>query len=172
MNINLFFLFLIAGLSIIFFLFQPIQHIKKKATEIPTLELENFKLSELDTNGLTSIMNGKTGKKFLDRYVITNIDYTDNTNKYIANIRSNNALYKSDILHLDGDIKYFREDGLNFLTQKASYNKKTSVMISLTDYKSQMNQNTVTGSYFEYNNATGITRSKNVKINYQLKERK
>lgn len=155
----------------IFFFFQPREHIEKEAIEIPSLELNNFKLSELDRSGLTSITSGDVGKKYTNRYSVKNLNYTDNSSKYISNIKANDALYKGFILNLRGDIKYFREDGLTFRTQKASYNKQTSVITSHTKYQSQLNESSAEGSYFEYNNAHGITKSKNVTVNYNLKER-
>lgn len=171
MNINLFFLFLITGLSMIFFLFEPMQKIEKKTTEIPSLELNDFKLSELDRYGLLSIVNGKTGAKYSNRYIVTDLDYTDNSSELISNIKANTALYKGFVLDLQGDIKYFREDGLFFSTQKANYNKQTSIMISFTDYKSRQNEHTAEGSYLEYDSIKGITNSKDVTVNYKLRER-
>ena len=58
-----------------------------------------------------------------------------------------------------------------FNTQKAKYNEKTKVMESLTKYISYMGENRATGSYLKYNNETGISMSKNVTVNYKLKER-
>ncbi|MCD6173978.1 MAG: LPS export ABC transporter periplasmic protein LptC, partial [Sulfurimonas sp.] len=66
---------------------------------------------------------------------------------------------------------YHREDGLTFKTQKARYNKKTDVIQALTKYVSYMNGNRATGSSIEYNNALGLTKSKNIIANYKLKER-
>lgn len=156
----------------IFFLFQPREQTNKEFAEIPTLELKNFKLSELDRFGLTSTMYGEIGIKFTNRYIVENLNYTDNSSEYISNIKSNNALYKDFVLNLDGNIKYFREDGLSFTTQKASYNKQTNIMISYTNYISQMNGHRALGSYLEYDNNLGTTKSKNVTFTYQLKESK
>lgn len=156
----------------IFFLFQPRQEIVNTTTDIPSLELNNFTLSELSTHGLISTMHGEQGTKQADKYEIKYLNYTDNSNDYISNIKANNALYKELSLDLEGDIKYFREDGLSFITQKANYNKKTNTIVSSTDFRSQFNENTVIGSSLEYDITKTIIKSKNVTANYQLKERK
>ena len=144
---------------------------EQKADEIPLLELEEFKLTELNTKGLSSIMEGSRGFRYSDRYTIVNLDYTDNTNKLLDNIKAKNGLYKGDVIDLNGDVVYFREDGLTFKTQNARYNQKTDVVQALTKYVSHMNGNRAIGSSIVYNNALGITKSKNIVANYKLKER-
>ena len=171
MNINIFFLLIIGGLVTIFIAFTPIDIKERANKEIPLLELKEFKLTELNSKGLSSTMEGTTGLRYTDRYFITNLDYTDNTEKYLANIKSKDGLYKNDIIDLNGDVVYHREDGLTFKTQKARYNKKTDIVQALTKYMSYMNGNRATGSSIEYNNALGLTKSKNIIANYKLKER-
>jgi len=170
MNINLFFIVIISGLFTIFFLFKPLEQTKQKFDEIPMLELKDFKLSELNTKGLTSVTNGIIGIRYSDRYTVTDLDYIDNSRKFISHIQSNDGLYKGNDLFLNGDVEYEREDGISFKTQKAKYNEKTKIMQSLTKYVSYVGENRATGSYLEYNNETGISKSKNVTINYKLKE--
>jgi len=170
-NVNIFFLIIISGLLAIFIVFKPINIKEQESKEIPLLELEKFKLTELDTTGLSSIMEGSSGLRYKDRYNIEDLNYTDNSNKLLANIKSNKGVYKGDIINLDGDVVYSREDGLEFKTQKARYNQKTDIVKSLTKYVSHMNGNRATGSFLEYNNALGITKSKNIVTKYKLKER-
>ena len=171
MNINLFFITIIAGLSGIFFLFKPLDIKQKTFGEIPMLELEKFKLTELTTEGLSSILNGEIGTKYTDRYIMSNLDYIDNAGNKISNLKSDKGLYKGEVLDLNDNVRYTREDGLTFITQKAIYNKKTNIVISSTDYVSTFNENKVIGTYLEYNTATTIAKSKNITANYKLKER-
>ena len=155
----------------IFFLFKPLHIKKQEIANMPLLELENFKLIELDEKGLLSITEGTNGARYTSKYTVTDLDYTDNTNEYLANIRSNNGLYKGDIIKLDGDVVYSREDGLSFQSQKANYNTKTKIAESTAKYVSHMNGNKTTGSYIQYDNINGIIKSKNIVANYKLKER-
>ena len=171
MNINIFFLIIIGGLLAIFTLFEPIDIKKQKASEIPILELEKFKLTELSVKGLSSIMEGSHGFRYSDRYSVLDLDYTDNTNELLDNIKAKNGLYKGNVIDLNGDVVYFREDGLTFKTQNGRYNQKTDVVQALTKYVSHMKGNRATGSSIEYNNALGTIKSKNIVANYKLKER-
>ena len=155
----------------IFFLFQPLNIKQQDVNDTALLELENFKLTELDEKGLLTITEGSRGIKYSDKYTITDLDYTDNTDEYLANIRANNGLYKGDIIKLNGDVVYSREDGFSFQTQKANYNKKTKIAEATSKYVSHMNGNKATGSYIQYDNVNGIIKSKNVVVNYKLKER-
>ncbi len=171
MNINIFFLLLIGGLAMIFVLFKPLDLKARNSGEIPLLELEDFKIIELGKDGLSSIMKGSTGLKYSDRYLINDLDYTDNTNKLIANIKSNHGVYKGEMIYLKGDVVYTRADGLSFRTQKAKYNQKTDIVVAQTKYVSYINEHRATGSWMQYNNALGKIKSKNIFATYKLKER-
>ena len=172
MNINTFFIGVIGGLLAIFFLFEPLNIKQKKFNEIPVFELESFKLKELNNKGLTTIMNGSKGLRYKNRYVVYDIDYTDNTKEFLVTMTSNKGVYKGDILLLNGDVVYKRKDGIKFLSQEGTYSKKTNTIISPTDYVAYMGESKLIGSSIEYNNVMDTVKSKNVRINYKLKESK
>ena len=168
MNINIFFLILASGLFMIFFFFKPLNIKQQKFEDIPLFELEKFKLIELNNAGLTTILDGTKGIKYSDRYEIFNVDYTDNTKSYLANMKANSGLYKGNTIDLNGNVVYSREDGLTFKTQKATYNKKTSIAKSNTSYVSYLGENKIEGSYIKYNSLTKVLGSKNIKASYKL----
>lgn len=172
MNISIFFGVTIFGLFAIFFLFEPLDIKKQDFGEIPVFELEKFQLIELDEHGLTTMMNGDKGLRYTNRYIVYNINYTDNTKKYLANMTANEGLYKGNVIDLMGDIKYNREDGISFSTQKAIYNKSTNIVHSPSPYIAYMGENQVVGSSIKYNNVLDTVTSKKVTANYKLKERK
>lgn len=172
MNINIFFGSIISGLVTIFFLFEPLNIKNQDFGEIPIFELENFQLIELNEKGLTTVMNGEKGIRYTDRYIVYNINYTDNTKKHLVNMIANEGLYKSGIIDLKGNIKYSREDGILFLTQEAIYNKKTNIVHSPSQYIAYLGKNKMSGSSIEYNNVLDTITSKKVTVNYKLKERK
>ena len=156
----------------IFFFFKPLDIKEQEFSDIPLFELEKFKLIELNNDGLTTILTGNRGIKYNNRYTIFDINYTDNSKEYLANMKAKNGVYKGDIVDLKGNVTYSREDGLSFKTQEATYSKKTNIAKSLTNYISYMGENEVIGSSIEYNNILKTVRSKNVKATYQFKERK
>lgn len=172
MNISIFFAGIIGGLMTILFLFEPLDIQKQNFNEIPVFELKSFTLIELNEKGLTTIMNGSQGVRYTDRYIVYDIDYTDNSKKYLANMKADQGLYKGSIIDLDGNIKYKREDKISFSTQKAIYDKQTSIVLSSTPYVANLHTHKITGSYIEYNNILDTIKSKNITVNYKLKERK
>lgn len=153
-------------------MFKPmdikIQHFK----DVPLFELSDFTMYELNPEGLTTILLGSTGTRYADRYTIKDMDYTDNSKKYIANMISDFGVYKNEIVKLTGHVVYVREDGLTFKSEKAMYNKKTADVISNTKYIAYLNDNIVIGNYIKYNNISKKIYSKNVIAKYQLKEGK
>ena len=172
MNINIIFITISLGLLMIFFLFKPMDVKQEKHGEIALFEIEDFTLYELNTLGLNTFMKGNEGKRFDNRYEVQKINYTDNSQEYLANIVANEGIYKNEIVDLKGDVVYTREDGFTFKTQFATYNKKTSIAHAKTDYISYRGEDQVRGTWLQYNNKEAKAHSKNVTAIYQILEDK
>lgn len=117
-------------------------------------------------------MKGDEALRYTDRYRVKGLDYIDNSRKYIANMRADNGVYRDQesTLDLDGNVLYNREDGLIFKTDEASYNKKTSIANTKSNYVLYRDTNIVTGNNLEYNNQLNKIKSKNIVAKYQLQE--
>ncbi|MDD5400172.1 MAG: LPS export ABC transporter periplasmic protein LptC [Sulfurimonas sp.] len=171
MNINYFFLFIFSCLLMIFLVFKPLEMEQQKFGEVPLFSISSFTMHELNAKGLISLINGNKATRYTDRYTVEKINYTDNSKEYIANMKSNNGIYKDDIVYLDGDIVYVREDGLTFETQKATYDKKTTIATADGDYLLYKGSNIVNGKELKYNNSLERVESRDVVVKYQLEER-
>lgn len=171
MNINYFFLAASICLFMILFLFKPLEIKEQSFVDVPLFSISSFTMYEFDSKGLITLMNGEKATRYKDRYSVEKIDYTDNSKKYIANMKSNSGIYKNDVVYLDGDILYVREDGLTFKTQKATYDKKTSVAMTEGDFVLYRGANIVTGKELKYDSSLDRVASKNVTVKYQLEKR-
>jgi len=154
----------------IFTLFKPLNLKEQSFVDVPVFELKFFTLHELDIFGLSTLMSGDSSIKYDDRQLVTNIDYTDNSREYIANMKADEGLYKDDVVLLKGNIVYIREDGLTFKTQKAVYDKKIEVIKTDTEFTSLRTNNKISGSSLKYYNDSQKIEAENVTIKYQLKE--
>jgi LPS export ABC transporter protein LptC len=154
----------------ILFLFKPLNIKQRDYKEIPLLDVDTFVMYELNNQGLDTMMSGEKALRFKDRYVFDFIDFTDNAKKYIANMKANSGVYKNDIIDLEGDIVYVREDGLSFETQKMSYNTKTSIVKTNDPYVAYMDKDKMEGTSLIYNSLTKELYSKNVTMIYQINE--
>lgn len=172
MSINYLLSLIFVGLAMIYFLFEPIKIKKIDLKEVPLFSLGVFTLYELDTLGLSTLMKGSSATRYSDRYKVSNIDYTDNSNEFRANMKAKNGLYKENIVYLDGDVYFTRVDGLRYFSQKAVYNKQTDTVYSEVDYVSNLNDNIVYGDYIKYDNKTEKIKSNNVYAIYKIKEKK
>ena len=117
-------------------------------------------------------MDGDKGIRYIDRYIVYNVDYTDNTKKYLANMVAKEGIYKGNVIDLNGNIEYSREDGISFFTQKAIYNKTTNIVHSPVKYTAYLGESRLNGSYIKYNNVLDTVISENITVKYKLKERK
>ncbi|MCW8954041.1 MAG: LPS export ABC transporter periplasmic protein LptC [Sulfurimonas sp.] len=172
MNINIFFTIVSAILLLILFAFKPLDIKQQVFTDVPLFSITSFTMHELNQEGLITLMNGTKAVRYEDRYTVDFMDYTDNSKEYIANMKSNTGVYKDEIVDLNGDVVYFREDGLTFETQHAVYNKKTTIAYADGKYVLYRGKNVVTGDRLQYNNSLERIKSKNVIAKYQLKESK
>ncbi len=172
MKLNIFIVLISFMLLTILLVFKPLDIKQQKFIDVPQFKLLSFTMYELDTNGLVTLMSGTRGTKYATRYVVHDIDYTDNSKEYVANMTANHGVYKNEIVKLKGDVKYVREDGLIFKSQEATHNKKTG--ISHTDGKFTIYQNdsVVHGTKLVYNNIKDKIKAKKIDGIYQLKEGK
>ncbi len=168
MNINVFFISLSIGLLMIFFLFKPLNLKQQSFVDIPLFELNGFTLHEMNREGLVTFMNGREAIRYSDRYVVNDINYTDNSKKYIANMKAKHGIYKDDVINLDGEIIYVREDGLTFRTNSAQYDKQTHIVRADGKYVSYRGSNVISGDALKYNNLLDTAESKNVSVTYKL----
>ena len=172
MNINIFLSIVMIGLSMIYFFFKPMNLKQTKDKEIPQFSLVNFTLNELDTNGLVTKMNGDKGIRYNDRYVVKNIDYTDNSKDFLSNMKAKNGLYKKDVVYLDGDVKFKRDDGLRFFSQKATYKKNKDIASTSVEYIAYIGENYIAGDSVLFDNKNNTIKSKNIYAVYNLEEKK
>lgn len=156
----------------IFFLFKPLDIKEQKFTDIPLFELTTFTMYELNNHALETLMIGTKGVRYSNRYTVEDIDYTDNSRNYLANMRADFGVYKNDIVDLEGNVFYSREDGLVFETQKVLYNKKKAIAYVNQEYVSYRGSNRVVGTSLEYNNLLKQSKSTDVVANYKIEENK
>ncbi len=169
MNINFYFVYISIGLAMIYMFFHPMKLAKLDKGEVAQLELSNFTIYDLDQEGLKSIFQGSKGYRYVNRYEVSDVNYTDNSKKYIANITSNYGVYKNNIVDLTGNLIYKRADGLTYKSDDGNYNQKTGVLRTKGKYISYRNDDRITGKNLMYNSKNGYTTSDEVSAVYQLK---
>jgi len=170
MNITNFFITVFIGFVMIFTLFKPLDRKYEKFVETPLFELTNFTIYEFNDHGLETLLKADKGSRFKDRYTMSHLNYADNTRSYISYITAKDGVYKDDILHLYNKVVYIREDGLTFQSQDAVYNKKSKIFKTDSDFIMFLNKDKVTGTSLRYNSIKRKIQSKNVVMQYQLKE--
>lgn len=169
MSLNLFFLLLIALLMGMYGYFNPDYSALDKNKEIPQIELSHFTLYEISQKRIDHILEGEEGKKFEAYYVITSAKFGDNTKNLFQSIRSDHADYRNDILNLEGNIHYVRQDGLEFRSKEGVYNAKESLIQTQGAFVITQNANRIDGTTLHYNTAQDTVSADRVCGVYQLK---
>jgi len=164
-NANNFFVFIALILGSILFFFEPVEikEQKQDGEEIPELELRNFTLYELDVNGLKDVMIGQIGYRFKDRIEVEEIDYTDRTRELQNNVQADFGVYRGDdLITLEGNVRYYREDGMKFRSDKAHINQKEETITADGPFKMDKFADNIVGNNLFYDTKKGLSRAKDV----------
>lgn len=173
MSINsLFGLVFVLLLTIIVAFEQKVVSTGEPQNEVALLNISNFTMYEMDKTRLTSLLKATDGIRYADRFLLKDINYTDNSKELRANIVSKNGIYKDNVLTLNGDVFYKREDDITFKSQSAKYDKTSSDFSTKENFEATMQKNIAYGSEIEYNNETKKLKSKNVYVIYKIEDKK
>ncbi len=170
MNINFFFIFIFVGLISIYNFFIPIKIVQQEFVDVPLFEINNFTLYELNNFGLVTLMSGKNSTRYSDRYTVSKINFTDNSNQYIINMIAEKGIYKNNKIALTENIVFSRADGLSFKTSSAEYNKNTNIITTDEKYILVKDTHSIAGDSLRYFNLLNKIESSNVIVKYQLGE--
>lgn len=172
MRLTHFFIFLLLlGFSLFVFL-KPQDYNKSTDIELPQLEIEDFTMYKLDEAGVRSVVSGTIGRQFTRYYEIQNAHYIENKNKLGQHLYSDKGKFEKDIVYLDENVRYFREDGLSFESDHAVYDTKKELLYVPQKFILTQNENVVYGSELHYNSVTGEVLAQDVDANYYMEERK
>lgn len=169
MSINLFFVLVLGLLIGMFSYFSPDNRAIGDNQEIPKIELTDFTLYEISHKRIDHILEGEEGKKFDEYYVITSAKFSDNTKKLFQTIRSDNADYRNDVIAVDGNVHYTREDGLEFRSNEGTYDSNASVIQTKGPFVITQNSNRIDGTALHYNTSQDTVSANRVYGTYQLK---
>lgn len=172
MNINIYFIFIAVGLLAIYVFFSPMKITINQNKNIPQLQLSNFTIYDLNVKGLKSIFKGTKGFRYINRYLVDDVNYTDNTGKYLVNITSKYGKFQQPLIRLTKNVIYKRGDGLIFKTQEGKYNQLTGIFTTNGKYVSyNKNNDKMTGYKLFYNSKTNDMTSNKIIAQYQLNEK-
>ncbi|MDA3946186.1 MAG: LPS export ABC transporter periplasmic protein LptC [Helicobacteraceae bacterium] len=170
---NYFFIAIGLLLTAILLFFQPIP-IKDTMADnvnVAELELRNFTLYELGSDGLKDIMIGHYGFRYTDRIEVEEIDYTDNAGKQRNNLQADFGVYNNkDLITLEGNVRYYREDGMKFRSNVAVINQVDESITAAGPFTMNKFSDNVVGTDLFYDTKNGLTRAKDVTSIFTLTE--
>jgi lipopolysaccharide export system protein LptA len=169
MSINLFFFLTLAFLLGMYGYFTPEYNATQVGKEVPKIELSDFTLYEISHQGVDHILEGKEGKKFEQYYEVTSAKFSDNTDALFQTIQSDQADYRNDVISLEGNVHYVREDGLEFRSNKGSYDSNASLVKFPGSFTITQNANRINGEHLLYNTKLESVSANRIHASYQLK---
>jgi len=171
LNANYFFIAIALLLSAILYFFKPMQIDETVKGEIAQLEMRNFTLYELDVNGLKDVMIGRLALRFKDRIEISDIDYTDSSRSHQNNLQADYGTYDNvELITLEGNVRYYREDGMRFRSEKAIIHQKKETVAAVGPFTLEKGSENAVGTDLFYDSKNGITKADNVTGLFDIKE--
>jgi len=142
------------------------------AGKIAQLEIEDFTLYEITKDGVQSVVSGTVAKQFETHYEVENAHYIENKNKLGEHLYADRAKFEKDVAYMNENVRYFREDGLSFESDKAIYNTKEEELYVPEKFVLTQNENIVYGKELHYNSKTGKINALDIDANYYIQEKK
>jgi LPS export ABC transporter protein LptC len=168
MSINIFFVLILALLVGMFSYFKPVTHDLLALKEVPQFELDKFVIYEISPDRIDRFFEGDHGKRFSDRYEVSEAKFTNNEKPLLESIRADNALYKDDVISLDGKVHYSRADGLQFHSDEGIYDQARSLITTDGDFTVTKNENIIQGTHLYYNLNLDTVSADKIQATYQL----
>lgn len=148
--------------------FKPAERDLLAAKEVALFELDQFKIYEISPTRIDHFFEGEHGKRFSDRYEVTQAKFSNNKRVLFESIRADNALYKDDIISLKGNVHYVRDDGLQFNSNEGIYNQKRSIVTTDGEFRITKNENSVHGTHLYYDLDLDTVSADQIRGSYQL----
>ncbi|MDP3300886.1 MAG: LPS export ABC transporter periplasmic protein LptC [Sulfuricurvum sp.] len=168
MSINLFFVLLLSLLIGMFGYFKPTMFKEETKEEVPEFELESFVIYEISSAGIDRFFEGNHGKRFEDRYEVSSAKFSNNSKDLFESISANEVLYKDNIISLEGNVHYVREDGLQFRSDEGQYDTVNSLVSTRGSFVITQNSNRVNGTQLQLNTKSHTVSANAVSGSYQL----
>ena len=161
---------LLASLALFFFL-KPEKLVVVSGETMAQLEIEDFTVYKITQEGVISVVSGSAGKQYETHYEVKNAHYIENKNKLGEHLYADRGRFEKDVAYLDENVRYFREDGLSFESDKAIYNTKKESLYVPKDFVLSDNENIIYGKELHYNSKTGKITAQKIEANYFIEDK-
>lgn len=125
----------------------------KNLAQIELFGAQNFDLTK---DGTLSITTAQEVKRYAKFDTFTKLHVIHKNKNFVDTVLSNNAILQDRIVTLNGNVRYFRSDGLSLKTQEAVYAMDTKILSSAVEFLLQNNRLDVQGESFVYRFNDGV----------------
>lgn len=170
MTVLPFYLLIGAGLGIILFFFRPLHVDAPPSEELAQIELRQFVIFDVTRTGVKTQLGGSDARRYEDRYAVDNIVLTDRSRGHTETVRSDTGVYRDPMVHLEGHVRYERDDGVRFETSGAEFNQTSGVIRSREMFTMWRGDDRVTGQDLVYFTKDGEVSATHIEGVYLLED--
>ena len=155
----------------IFIFLEPQSYAQNADENVPRLEIEDFTLYEINTQGVQSVVSGTLGRQYISHYEVENSHYIQNKNHLGEHLYADKGVFEKDTAYLNDNVRYFREDGLSFESDHAVYDTKKEFLYVPENFILTQNENIIYGKELHYYSQTGDIKAQTIDANYYIQEK-
>ncbi|MEA3522489.1 MAG: LPS export ABC transporter periplasmic protein LptC [Campylobacterota bacterium] len=171
MNINLFFIIVIALLLSVFIFFKPLEVNLPDHKEIAQLELKNFEIYEVNQEGVKSILEGERGERYENRYEVIDATFKDASKEKIEVMHADYGRYQNDKIYLKENVIYAQDNGITFQSDEAMYDINASLITTQRTFIMTSKENYFKGQKLKFNTKENIMFANTVSGSYNLEQK-
>lgn len=153
-------------------LLKPQSYQKSDGEKVPQMEIEDFRLYEIDTEGVKSVVSGTIGRQYELYYEVENAHYIENKNRLGEHLYADKGRFEKDIAYLNENVRYFRDDGLSFESDHAVYDTNKELLYVPKNFVLTQNENIIYGKELHYNAKSGEIEARQIDASYYMKDKK
>lgn len=139
--------------------------------KIAQVEMYDVQDHEISVNGVISITNAKQAVRYSDRDELYGVDALLRRDGLINSLRADKGILQDNIVYLDGDVRYVRNDGITFESAAVEYHRDKDMLKGKVPFVLSDNYNKTLGDSFTYVIKEGKIEANNIHATLETERR-
>lgn len=134
----------------------------------PTVEFKNIENYNIDEKGIQMYAKADDARRYKDRDILFNLDGYMQKDTILETLKSNNATMQNNMIYLNGDVVYTRNETLTLKTEAVEYNQTSEILTGKTAFVLEDARTIANGDSFVYDAKIGKIEADNMRATIKM----
>ena len=139
--------------------------------KIAQVEMYDVQDHEISVDGVVSITNAKQAIRFANRDELYGVDALLRRDGFINSLRADKGILKNNVVYLEGDVRYVRNDGITFESTAVEYHRNKDILKGNVPFVLSDTYNKTLGNSFIYRIKEGLIEANNIHATLETEKR-